>query len=95
MNVVTTTVIKSKEKVFILVGRVYKNLIEKVKLQLDLEDQIKKSGTFQGEWQESPVRQKKQKQKQKQGSFATWSLKTALSPIVNPLAPCQVEGELE
>lgn len=55
MNAVTITAIKSKEKV-ILVGRVYQNLIHKVKLQLD---QVKKIGTFLYGWQESPVRQKK------------------------------------
>ena len=41
MNAVTITSIKSKKQVFIPVGRVYKNLTEKVKLQLDVEDQRK------------------------------------------------------
>lgn len=38
----TITAVKSEKKVFTLVRKVYKNFIEKVKLELDLEDQIKK-----------------------------------------------------
>lgn len=60
MNIVTITARKSEKKPFTLVGRVYKNFIENVKLELDLEDELKESSVFQrGGQGEKSVRQKK------------------------------------